>query len=203
MIISQAKPKSRSEAKGKRANFIYYFEVGAGGLDGVGIWDGNFLFSVTDWNKFWDDPIGLTNRFLVIAMFLTMKLFGEGRISSKLVGYPVRGDAGVATNLVQITKFGLTLYRLEEEYILHRDGRQVHVRSKERFGPIPFLFNNAKEHPAEILEGGMQSIYYMPLLGTEWLARYTVHENRNHIDSLMTCEWGEAQEIIDRVTVQS
>jgi hypothetical protein len=31
------------------------------------------------------------------------------------------------------------------------------------------------------------------------VARYTVGEDRDHIDSLMTSTWGEAKEIITRV----
>ena len=49
----------------------------------------------------------------------------------------------------------------------------------------------------------MSSVYDMPLLGTQWLARYIVREDRNHIDSLMTSDWGEAKEIIDRAGYQS
>lgn len=193
-------PKNNpSDSPKERANYMYYFEVGIGGQNGKGEWKGHFYFKVTDWEKFWHDPIGFKNHFLTIGMFIIMRLFGKGRIYSKLLGFPDQGDAGVVTNLVHITKFGLTLYLLREEYILNPDGRQVHVRSSERFGPIPFLFDSAKEHPAEILDSGMLSVYYMPLLGTNWIARYTVREDRNHIDSLMTCHWGEAEEVIDRV----
>ncbi len=173
-----------------RANIIYYFHIGAGE------WMGIFRFAITSWSSFWSDRIGLKNHILALGMLIVIKLFGVGRISSRIEGFPERGEAGVATNIVRITKFGMTLYLLKEQYILHPNGRDVWVRSNERFGPIPFLFNNQKEHPAEILDSGMRSVYYIPLLGAEWTARYTVRDDRNHIESHMTCTWGEAQEII-------
>jgi hypothetical protein len=175
------------------ANVIYYFQIG------IGDWRGTFHLSLTSWSKFWADPIGPKNRFLALSMATLMTLFGGGRITSHLEGFPERGKAGVVANDVRITKFGITAYLLKEQYILHPDGHQVHVQSKERFGPIPFLFNLNKEHPAEILDSGMRSKYYIPLLGTQWVAEYTVRQDRNHIDSYMVCSWGEAQEVIDRV----
>lgn len=188
MIVPDLVKTRSPDPAGKPANHVYYFEVGLGGQEGPGVWAGDFLFNVTDWRKFWDDPIGLKNRFLVISMAFLMKLIGRAKIDSTLEGFPDRGEAGVATNLVLISKFGITLYRLEEEYILHPDGRQVQVQSQERFGPIPYLFKTTKKHPAEILDGGMRSVYDMPLLGTRWIARYTVRADRQHIDSLMACD---------------
>lgn len=188
--ISNTNPPSPAD---ESANSTYYFQIG------VGDWTGVFRFNITSWGRFWADRIGPKNRFLALSMFTSTKLFGSAKITSHLDGFPDQGEAGVAANDVRITKFGVTIYLLKEQYILHPDGRQVHVRSRERFGPIPFLFNVKKEHPAEILDSGMRSIYYIPLLGTEWVARYTVRQDHDHIDSQMACGWGEAHEVIDRV----
>lgn len=177
----------------ERANAIYYLQIG------VGTWSGDFRFSIKSWHEFWADSIGLKNRFLTLSMVAFMKLFGDAKITSRLEGFPDRGQAGVATNVVRVTKFGVTVYLLSEEYVLHPDGRQVYLHSRERFGPIPFLFNNSKEYGAEILDSGMGSIYYMPLLGADWVARYTVRADRDHIDSRATCKWGESHEVIHRV----
>lgn len=174
-------------------NYIYYFEIG------LGNWIGSFHFKVINWKDFWSDRIGLKNRFLVISMIFVMKLFGSAKITSRLEGFRDEGVSGIVTNDVRITKLGLTLYLLREKYILQPDCHQVLVQSKERFGPIPFLFNVSKEHPAEILDAGMRSIYNMPLLGTDWIGRYVVREDRNHIDAALTCSWAEAKEVINRV----
>ena len=99
---------------------------------------------------------------------------------------------------LHITKLGLTLYLLSEQYVLNRDGRQVQVIAKERFGPISFLFKNRKTHTAEILDSGMRAVYYLPLLGAQWIAEYKVRADRMRIDSTMRCSWGEAHETIDR-----
>jgi hypothetical protein len=77
-----------------------------------------------------------------------MKLFSGGKITSRIESFPYRGKAGVATNLVQITKGGITLYLLKEQYVLSPNGRDVWVRSKERFGPIPFLLNGESDSAA-------------------------------------------------------
>jgi hypothetical protein len=60
---------------------------------------------------------------------------------------------------VRIHKRALTLYVLDEVYTLDPDGRRVAVDARERFGPLPFLFRNAKRHPAEIDEEGLPSAY--------------------------------------------
>lgn len=178
---------------GRTANHVYYFETG------VGYWTGIFDFRITDWRAFWADSLGVTNRMLVLAMAVVMRLFGVANITSLLEGFPDERPAGVVTNEVRLAKFGLTLYLLRERYLIHPDGRGVTVSSRERFGPVPFLFRSTKAHPAEILDEGSRAIYYMPLLGTDWVGRYHVRTDRNHIESVLTCSWGEATEVIDRV----
>lgn len=176
-----------------RANHNYYFETG------VGYWVGTFNFELTDWRAFRADPIGFVNRLLVVMMVVATTLFGRAHITSVLRGYPEEEPAGVVTNDVRITKFGVTLYLLRERYVLHPDGRGVTVDSRERFGPVPFLFSREKAHPAEVVEGGERAIYYMPLLGTDWVGRYQVSEDGRRIESELTCPWATATEVIDRV----
>ncbi|MGH9723159.1 MAG: hypothetical protein ACRD8O_23350 [Bryobacteraceae bacterium] len=183
---------SAASSLGKRANAVYYFEIG------LGIWRGEFRFQITSWRKFLHSGIGLKNSALAFGMYAIGKLLGSAGIFSRLEGFPNEGEAGAVSNEVRITRLGITLYLLQEKYLLHPDGRQVRVISNERFGPIPFLFNVSKDHPAEILESGMLAIYYIPLLGAEWVGRYTVQPDRNHIDAALTSPWGEAREVIHR-----
>jgi hypothetical protein len=175
------------------ANHRYYFDTG------VGYWTGTFSFDVTDWRAFLAASIGPVNRGLVLAMTLVTTLFGDARITSLLEGYPDEEPAGVVTNEVRITTCGLTLYLLRERYVMHPDGRGVTVDSTERFGPVPFLFTVEKAHPAEVVDGGARAIYYMPLLGTDWVGRYDVQAGGDRIESVLTCEWGRGTEVIDRV----
>ena len=100
---------------------------------------------------------------------------------------------------MRISRLGLTLYLLREGYILSSDGMRVYVRSTERFGPLPFLFNREKAHPAHVLDLGRRAKYFIPLLGADWIGEYQVLQEGNHIESLLTCEWAEARESIDRV----
>ena len=193
MENSNPAERGGASAEESRANQFYYFRVG------LGDWRGAFHFKITSQRKFWADSLGLKNRFLTLLMAAVSALFGKACILSHVEGSLAEGEAGVARNTVRIVKLGFTLYLLRERYVLNSDGRNVWVVSDERFGPIPFLFRTAKEHPAEILDGGMRAIYHMPLLSTEWIAEYTVRPDRNHIDAVMRCAWGEASEVIDRV----
>lgn len=176
-----------------RANHRYYFDTG------VGYWTGTFTFNITNWRAFRQDQIGLVNRALVLLMEFTMRWFDEARITSSLKGFPDEEPAGVVTNEVRITVWRITLYLLRERYVMHPDGCGVTVDSRERFGPIPFLFTTVKAHPAEVVDGGQRAIYYMPLLGTDWIGRYQVSDSGDRIESVLSCEWAEGTEVIERV----
>jgi hypothetical protein len=172
----------------------YYFAIGQGS------WSGDFSFAVTDWSRLRRASIGAANLFLVVGMHLILRLFGKARLDSRMTGDPDEGPAGVAKNLVRITKLGLPLYRLDERYLLDSNGTDVAVLSEERFGPVPFLFNVRKTCSARIKPDGRGAIYRIPLLGDDWVADYSVRPGDDHIDAHLTCPWSSAVEVIDRVT---
>ncbi len=175
------------------ANIRYYCRIG------VGDWLGDFDFRLTDWRRFRADAIGIKNRILALFLFAMFRIFRSAPISSKLArehdSTPI-----VVDNLVRIYKLGVTVYLLRERYTLAPDGRNVHVDANERFGPFPFLFNNHKSHPAEILDSGQKAIYYIPLLGTSWTGVYEVGDDERHIHSTLSCEWAVGHEIIHKVS---
>jgi hypothetical protein len=168
---------------------VYYFEIGHG------VWRGEFDFRITDHAAFKRAALTFKERLLLRGM----QLMTPGRIDSKLWDDPARDAAGVAGNTVRISKFGVTVYLLKETYTLDPNGSDVAVHAHERFGPIPFLFRNEKRHPAVIHADGMSSTYYIPLLGADWVAKYTVHPDRRHIDGVLTCDFAEAHEIIHKL----
>jgi hypothetical protein len=174
-------------------NQIYYFEIGRGR------WRGAFSFRISDRAAFDAAPISTKDRLLARGMELAHRLTGDARIDSTVWARPDDGVAGLAGNTVRISRFGITLYLLKETYTLDPDGHDVAVHAHERFGPIPFLLRNEKRHPAVIHADGMSSTYYIPLLGADWTANYTVHADRAHIDGLLTCAWGEATETIHKL----
>jgi hypothetical protein len=173
-------------------NQTYYFEIGQG------IWRGHFSFRLTDRAALKRDPIGLKHRLLARGMSAVQRVTGDSRLDSKIWASPDEGDFGVARNVVRISRFRVTLYLLKEQYTLSRDGTGVTVNARERFGPIPFLFRNSKEHPAEIHADGMSSTYYMPLLGTDWTADYTVDPRRREIAGMLRCAWAECTERMEK-----
>jgi hypothetical protein len=171
----------------------YYFETG------MGRWRGAFAFHITDRAALRAAPLTLKQRALARGMALMHRLTGDSRIDSDVWAHPGEGAAGVAGNTVRISRFGLTLYLLEESYTLDPNGADVAVHAHERFGPIPFLFRIEKRHPAVIHADGMSSTYYIPLLGADWVASYEVHDDRTHIDGTLTCPWATATETIHKL----
>jgi hypothetical protein len=171
----------------------YYFRIGRGR------WRGAFAFRISDRDAFRNAPLTLKERLLALAMALAHRLTGDSRIDSDVWARPEDGVAGVAGNTVRISRFGITLYLLQETYTLSENGADVAVHAHERFGPIPFLLRNEKRHPAAIHADGMSSTYYIPLLGADWVATYTVHADRTHIDGVLTCAWARATETIRKL----
>jgi hypothetical protein len=169
-------------------NQTYYFTVGQG------VWRGHFSFRLIDREALRRDRIGLKNRLLARGMQLVQRLLGDSRLDSEIWASPDEGDFGVARNRVRISRFRITLYLLNEQYTLNSDGKGVVVNAQERFGPIPFLLRNRKEHPAEIHAEGLSSTYWMPLLGTDWTAEYTVAPSRHEIGGVLRCSWAECTE---------
>jgi len=171
---------------------IYYFAIGAGR------WTGGFTFRITSWRGFLRAEIGLKDHLLLLGMWIT-QLLGKSRITSDMQAHRHEGVEGVASNVVRISKLGVTLYLVTETYTVAADGSDISVQAHERFGPVPFLLNNEKRYTAVIHAGGMSSTYHMPLLGSEWIANYTVATDRAHVAGHVTCSYAECQETIHKV----
>lgn len=170
----------------------YYFVIGKGR------WQGSFSFRITSWRRFLGAKIGLKNHLLLLGL-QTSQLLGKGRMTSILQAHPHEGPEGVAGNFVRISKLGVTLYLVKETYTLAADGSGVDVHAHERFGPVPFLLKNEKRYTAVIHAGGMSSTYYMPLLGSDWIAKYAVATDHEHLDGHLTCDYAEAEEVIHKL----
>src|SRR5258708_2647719 len=182
-----------AQQPGDAANQVYYLSVGQGE------WIGRFTFTITNWDAFHRDRIGVVNRFLALCFVVSMRIAGWGAITSALVRIH-DGIPGIRVrNHVRIHRFGITLYVLNETYTLDADGRGVVVDASDRFGPLPFLFRNQKHHTAEVVDEGMRAVYTLPLLGAQWTAVYQVRPDRRHIDSMLTSRWAVAHERIDKV----
>lgn len=170
----------------------YYFEIGPGR------WRGTFDFRVTDWRAFLGASVGVVNRLLVAALAFAMRLFGAATITSTVEAHPERGEAGVATNEIRVTKFGLAFYTLREEYRLDGNCRDVAVVVDERFGPVPGLLQNHKDHPATVVPGPRAN-YRVPLLGADWTGRVEPSADGERLDGEFTCEWATVSESLNRV----
>ena len=159
---------------------VYYFRIGHGH------WRGTFGFRITDQGyaeagesyRRWQAE-GVLQADAAPAVYVLEQSFAES-------GRTLR-------------RFGLTLYLLRETYTLEPNGSDVAVHAHERFGPIPFLLRNEKRHSAAIHADGMSSTYFIPLLGADWIAGYTVHADRRHIDGVLTCAWAQATETIRKL----
>lgn len=173
-------------------NRTYYFDVG------TGRWRGAFDFRVTDWRTFLTAPVGVLNRVLVVALVLAVRPLGAATMTSEVEAHPGRGEAGVATNDVRISKFGVTLYTFHEEYVLDPNCRDVVVVTEGRYGPIPGLFTHETAYPAEI-SAGPRATYRLPLLGADWVGKYEPAEDGSRVEAELTSDWAVASETIHRV----
>ncbi|MEU5216645.1 hypothetical protein AB0G79_10655 [Streptomyces sp. NPDC020807] len=169
-------------------NHVYYFDIG------TGLWRGTASFRVTDWRRFLRSRIGLVNKLLVVSMHTVEAVTGVPRQSSTIVARPEVGEFGRADNVVRISKFGVTLYLLKEQYVLHKDGVGVTIHGNEQLGPVPHLLTRRFTYTAQIRDGGMAATYQMPLLGADWTADYQVSEDRKHLVAELLCDWGRATE---------
>ncbi|MFB7591318.1 hypothetical protein [Streptomyces sp. NPDC056169] len=175
-------------------NRVYYLDIG------TGTWQGTATFRVTSWRRLSRSRIGFTNKLLVAAMHVIELLTGAPRQDSNIVAKPDEGEFGQADNVVRISKFGVTLYLLKEQYVLHRDGTGVTVNGHERLGPLPRLFTRTFTYSAVIRDEGMAATYRMPLLGALWTGDYQVAPDRQSIFAELLCDWGRATEDTRRIS---
>ncbi|MFJ7066257.1 hypothetical protein [Streptomyces sp. NPDC101115] len=182
-------PRHRTNAP----NHVYYFDIG------TGTWQGKATFRVTSWRRLLRSRIGLTNKLLATAMHVVQLLTGAPRQHSTIVAKPHEGEFGRADNVLRISKFGLTLYLLDEQYVLEGNGTGVTVRAVERLGPVPRLLTRSFTYSAEIRDEGMAATYRMPLLGAMWTANYQVAADRQSLLAELVCDWGTATEDTRRV----
>ncbi|MFJ8473561.1 hypothetical protein [Kitasatospora sp. NPDC094011] len=187
-------PEGISRHRTNAPNRVYYFDIG------TGIWQGTATFRVTSWRRFMDSRAGLTNKVLVTAMHVIERLTGALRQHSTIVAKPNEGDFGVAHNVVRLSKFGVTMYLLEEQYVLDGNGIGVVVHGHERLGFVPGLFTRTFTYSAEIRDGGMAATYQMPLLGASWIGNYQVAADRQSISAELVCDWGRATEDTRRIS---
>ncbi|QES51889.1 hypothetical protein DEJ50_32625 [Streptomyces venezuelae] len=186
-------PRHRTTAP----NHVYYFDIGAG------IWQGKATFRVTSWRRLMRSRIGFTNKLLVTTMHIIERLTGAPRQDSTIVAKPNVGEFGRADNVLRISKFGLTVYLLDEQYVLESNGTGVTVHGKERLGPVPGLLTRTFTYSAEIRDEGMAATYRMPLLGALWIADYQVAADRQSVFAELVCDWGKATEETHRVSAPS
>lgn len=172
------------------AGELYYLSAG------VGHWRGSFRFRVTSWRLLRAARIGAMHVLLAAGMHAVQRVTGAATIDSVIEALDATGERPIARNAVRVRRFGVALYTLDETYTLASDGRSVTVDARERFGPIPFLFRNAKRHGAVIGEDGQSSRYEMPLLGAPWVAEYELSPDRREIRGRLWSSWGEASELM-------
>jgi hypothetical protein len=169
-------------------NQIYYFEVGKGD------WSGKFSFAIKDWKGFRKSRMTFKYKCLVIIMNVVNKVFGQSKIKSTITATSEMEKSGIANNDYHVSKFGLTVFYSNEDYVLNMNGSDVIVKPKERFGPIPFLFRENDEYTAQIHADGMSSTYFIKLLGDNWIGIYTVAPDKKHVKGVLNNGWATVEE---------
>lgn len=127
-------------------------------------------------------------------MHLVNKFFGLSKIRSTITATHDMEKSGVANNDYRVSKFGITLFYSNEDYILNANGTDVTVKPKERFGPIPFLFRESDPYTARINARGVSSVYFIRLLGDYWIGIYTVSPDKKYLKGILNNGWAIIEE---------
>jgi hypothetical protein len=173
-------------------NQIYYFEVGRGQ------WRGKYYFVIDSWKGFRKSPMPFKYKLLVIMMHFVSKIFGHSAIRSLITATPEMQEKGVANNNYRVSKFGITLFFSNEDYLLDANGSDVMVKPNERFGPIPFLFREHDPYRAVIHDQGISSTYYIILLSDHWIGQYQVSPDKRHVVGILKNGWATVTELLDK-----
>lgn len=175
------------------ANKVYYYELGEGR------WQGEFRFRVTDWRKLLSRRPSAQDAFLIALLHAVDRLPGKAVMHGEIACDPNEGDDGVARVDVSVDRFGLEIYRLRGYYALQADGIGVKIKIYQRFGPHGSWLESEKLATAEILEDGFLGVYYMPILGDDWVGRYRLDESRTKLTAQYDCDWGITEERMERL----
>lgn len=174
------------------ANQTYYYELGEGR------WRGRFDFSILDTKKFLAADLPLRDRALALILHAAQQLPGQAVMIGEIACDPKEGHAGVARVDVSVERFGMEIYRLRGHYALVDDGVGVDIEIYQRFGPYGSPLENTKRATAEILEKGYLGVYYMKILGDDWVGRYDIAKSADSLDAEYTCPWGVTREYMER-----
>ena len=179
-----------------RPNQVYYFEVGRG------FWGGEFDFRITDREAYRKASIGFLNRLLIFALRFLVNVLGRQAIQSEIIVDEQMGPAGMGWNTYTLAKWGIILCVFKDVYQLDADGERVVVTTDLRYGPAPGILTDHVVYTAQIFDDGFRSRYEgLRLLGVDWVAKYEVAADKNHVEGVLVCEWAEARERMFRRSV--
>lgn len=150
------KPPISSQSIG--APFQEYFEPKQGR------WRGEYRFSITPWGALTTSPVGMADRCMVVSLALLCKLFGNLRIETEVDTSKL--ERGEVLHATRISKWGVTLFRSVERFLMEDDGRKLTVRGDQRYFPSMGKARDYGESFGEIGEDGSRALYSFEWLGT-------------------------------------
>jgi hypothetical protein len=178
-------------------NELYYLAHGAG------TWHGRFSFAVRDALGLLGTAASPGDKASALLLHGAMWALGDATINSRIKGTRgarlAKSEASVQVATIPILRLPpVRIYVLRGYYRMDDDGRRVGVRMHEEFGPIPLLFSRDVKATAEIGPDGMSARYQIPMFGSPWVGAYTIAPEKDHVDVVYTCPWGELRYESDR-----
>ena len=131
-----------------------------------GFWRSRFHFGITSWSAFWACPMAWMDRLRVVSMVLTPKLIGSLYIRTQ-VDYETAGPSrGEVLHTTEIVKWGLTMMRSHETFVLDDNGRDIKIHGQQWFWPTLWRARPFADSPCRINEEGTEGRYSFSWFGT-------------------------------------
>ena len=158
-----------------------------------GQWSGAFHFTLTRWRALLSSPVGLFDRVSVLSLAALCGLFGPLSIETSVE--VARLHQGEVLHTTRISRWGLTLYRSVERFLVDTDGRRLKVEGEQWSLPWRWRPRRYQESRGEISEDGARASYLLSWLGASLRQestpegprlRFTQDTDWSHADFILT-----------------
>lgn len=163
-----------------------------------GRWTGTVDFRITDWRAFFAAPMGLLDK-LSIAMvaLLPSRLLGS-RIDTRVLCLPDREAPTRMVHRIWLSQLGRVVYRTEEDFDLHPDGRSLTILMTEYAVPRLSVPRVGAPSPGEVEDDAAHAHYSLPWYGTTVDVR--THLTPTTCEIAVTTPWARGVQRVRKVT---
>ena len=160
-----------------------------------GRWRSALELRITDWRAFRACPMTLLDRFRVLSMLATAAVLGPLVIETE-VDYHGHVEDGEVLHRTRVGKWGMTLMRSEERFVLDDDGHAFEMRGELRMAPT-FLARGFGDATGRIDETGTRGRYEFDWLGTRM--RQTTRLDARGAEITQETDWSRGVQMLRRI----